>query len=189
MATLNEAVEIVRDRHLMNVLEEGTVTSELDVLKTKKFLTENLSFIKKILVEEGVVDGAKDHLKNNWGKYALGAGALGAGVGLGEYGAAQGSDFGHDIAQGYHDGGKTFVDGVGGALSAAGKDIANGADRVYNNVHDYFSDPKANVPIPKGAPRDGLEIVPKMSKEQADALLKENDPLGKLNVGNYKYNY
>ncbi len=30
--------------------------------------------IKKILIEEGVVD----HLKNNWGKYATGAGAVGA---------------------------------------------------------------------------------------------------------------
>jgi len=76
---LTEAIETVRDRHLMAVLEESEVT-ELQALKTKKFLNENLNIIKKVLVEEGVLDGARQHLANNWGKYAAGAGAVGAGV-------------------------------------------------------------------------------------------------------------
>lgn len=79
MATLMEAIENVRDRHLIAVLEEGT-TTELQALKTKQFLNENLGIIRKVLVEEGVVDGARQHLANNWGKYAAGAGVVGAGA-------------------------------------------------------------------------------------------------------------
>ena len=89
MATLNEAIEIVKDRHLIKVLEEGTV-SELGALKTKKFLTENLNLMRHILVEEGVVDNAKAHLANNWGKYAAGVGALGAGLGAAYYYGGEG---------------------------------------------------------------------------------------------------
>ena len=75
MALLNKIIENKRDEYMINVLEEST--SELESLKTKKYLTENLSMIGKILVEEGVVDAAKANLANNWGKYAAGAGALG----------------------------------------------------------------------------------------------------------------
>jgi len=86
---LNKVIENKRDTYMINVLEEST--SELESLKTKKYLTENLNLIGKILMEEGVVDNARQHLANNWGKYATGAGVAGAvGVGAGvanHYGA------------------------------------------------------------------------------------------------------
>ena len=64
------------------LVEEGT-TSELQTLKTKKFLTESLQRIRGILVEEGTLDNVKSHLGNNWGKYLAGAGAAGiAGAGV-----------------------------------------------------------------------------------------------------------
>jgi len=78
MALLNKVIENKRDEYMISVLEEGT--TELESLKTKKYLTENLHLIGKILMEEGVVDAAKANLSNNWGKYAAGAGALGAGA-------------------------------------------------------------------------------------------------------------
>jgi hypothetical protein len=78
MRKLQLVLENVRDRHMINILEEGV--TELGVLKTKKFLNENLSVISKILVEEGVVDGARNHLANNWGTYAAGAGGAAAGT-------------------------------------------------------------------------------------------------------------
>ncbi len=64
---------------MINLLEEGE-TSELETLKTKKFLNENLNRIRKMLVEEGALEGVKQHLGDNWGKYLAGAGALGAGA-------------------------------------------------------------------------------------------------------------
>jgi hypothetical protein len=76
MALLNKVIENKRDEYMINVLEEGT--TELESLKTKKYLTENLHMIGKILMEEGVVDAAKQNLANNWGKYAAGAGVVGA---------------------------------------------------------------------------------------------------------------
>jgi len=78
MAILSKVIENKRDEYMIQVLEEGT--TELESLKTKKYLTENLTLIGKILMEEGVVDAAKANLANNWGKYAAGAGVVGAGA-------------------------------------------------------------------------------------------------------------
>jgi len=79
MRKIDLILENIRDEYMINLLEEGSV-SELETLKTKKFLNENLNRIRKMLIEEGALDSVKGHLANNWGKYLAGAGALGAGA-------------------------------------------------------------------------------------------------------------
>jgi len=79
MRKLDLILENVRDEYMINLLEEGS-TTELETLKTKKFLNENLNRIRKMLVEEGALEGVKQHLGNNWGKYLAGAGTLGVGA-------------------------------------------------------------------------------------------------------------
>ena len=79
MRKIDLIIESIRDEYMINLLEEGT-TSELETLKTKKFLNENLNRIRKMLIEEGALEGVKQHLGDNWGKYLAGAGAVGAGA-------------------------------------------------------------------------------------------------------------
>ncbi len=79
MRKIDLILENIRDDYMINLLEEGTA-SELETLKTKKFLNENLSRIRHMLIEEGALEGVKQHLGDNWGKYLAGAGA-GAGAG------------------------------------------------------------------------------------------------------------
>jgi len=83
MRKIDLILENIRDEYMINLLEEGEVT-ELQTLKTKKFLNENLNRIRAMLIEEGAMDAVKQHLGNNWGKYLAGAGALGAGYGVSE---------------------------------------------------------------------------------------------------------
>jgi len=90
MRKLDLIIENIRDEFMINLLEEGEV-SELETLKTKKFLNESLGRIRKMLVEEGALDAVKGHLANNWGKYLAGAGA-GAGAG------AVGYNLGNEVA-------------------------------------------------------------------------------------------
>lgn len=73
MRTLDLILENIRDEYMINILEEGTV-SELESLKTKKFLNESIQSVRGILVQEGVMDSVRDHLADNWKKYAVGAG-------------------------------------------------------------------------------------------------------------------
>ncbi len=73
MRKIDLILESIRDEYMINLLEEGTA-SELETLKTKKFLNENLNRIRKMLVEEGALEGVQRHLGNNWGKYLAGAG-------------------------------------------------------------------------------------------------------------------
>ncbi len=68
MRKIDLILENIRDEYMINLLEEGTA-SELETLKTKKFLNENLNRIRKMLIEEGTLDGVKEHLGDNWGKY------------------------------------------------------------------------------------------------------------------------
>jgi len=75
MRKLDLILENIRDEYMINLLEEGEV-SELETLKTKKFLNENLARIRGILVEEGAMDAVKQHLGDNWGKYLAGGAAL-----------------------------------------------------------------------------------------------------------------
>ncbi len=84
MRKLDLIIENVRDEYMINLLEEGE-TTELETLKTKKFLNENLNRIRKMLIEEGALEGVKQHLGNNWGKYLAGAGAGAAGLAANHY--------------------------------------------------------------------------------------------------------
>ncbi len=68
MTKIDLILENIRDEYLINLLEEGE-TSELETLKTKKFLNENLGRIRKMLVEEGAVENIREHLSENWGHY------------------------------------------------------------------------------------------------------------------------
>lgn len=79
MRKLDLILENIRDEYMINLLEEGA-SSELEALKTKKFLSENLNRVRTMLVEEGVMEGVKQHLGDNWGKYLAGATATGLGV-------------------------------------------------------------------------------------------------------------
>ena len=62
--SLEIILENKKDKYLINILEEST--SELESLKTKRYLTENLNMIGKILTEEGVLDTLKN--KNTFNK-------------------------------------------------------------------------------------------------------------------------
>ncbi len=73
MRKLDLILEDIRDEYMINLLEEGSF-NELETLKTKKFLNENLNRIRKMLIEEGALEGVKQHLGDNWGKYLAGAG-------------------------------------------------------------------------------------------------------------------
>ncbi|RLD42218.1 MAG: hypothetical protein DRI86_12070 [Bacteroidetes bacterium] len=134
MAKLQLVLENVRDRHMINILEEGT--TELVALKTKKFLNENLSIISKILVEEGVVDGAKQHLANNWGKYAAGAAAGGAALGAATINGADGTD----AIDTFNNGTGNFQANAGAALDAAGANVAHNATQAGQAVADKYNE-------------------------------------------------
>jgi hypothetical protein len=149
MALLNKVIENKRDEYMINVLEEGT--TELESLKTKKYLTENLHMIGKILMEEGVVDAAKANLANNWGKYAAGAGVVGAGVAADQLGLGDG--VAGAIKQGYEGGvGAGFntamnggsldqsIDaaqgGIGGAMANGGTQLSSNFDGAVKTITD-----------------------------------------------------
>jgi len=73
-ARIHEIVESVKENYLLNALEEST--SEIEVLRTKKFLNEAASVIETVLVEEGVVDSVKEYVKNAYANAAQRAAAL-----------------------------------------------------------------------------------------------------------------
>ncbi len=68
MTKIDLILENIRDDYMINLLEEGTA-SELETLKTKKFLNENLSRIRRMLIEEGALENIREHLSENWGHY------------------------------------------------------------------------------------------------------------------------
>jgi len=88
--SLEMILENKRDDYLIQVLEEST--TELETLKTKKYLTENLNLIEKILVEEGLLDTLKNH-----------GGKIAAGVGLGAA-ATYGMDHSDQVKEAVHTG-------------------------------------------------------------------------------------
>lgn len=145
-------LESVRDRHMINILEEGT--TELAALKTKRFLTENLNIINKILVEEGVVDGARNHLANNWGKYAA-AGTVGGAV------AADQLANGGAITDQVVDGAKNLVNG---SQVQAGPTV--GQDPIAPApVADPVAKTQENLFTPNGA----AGLTPQMPQVQVPA--------------------
>jgi len=64
-AKLHEIVESVKEEYLLNVIEEST--SEIEVLKTKKFLNETASIVEKILLEGVGFDAVGAPINNNGG--------------------------------------------------------------------------------------------------------------------------
>ncbi len=108
MRKIDLILENIRDEYMINLLEEGEVT-ELQTLKTKKFLNESLRAIRGMLVEEGTMDNVKDHLKNNWGKYLAGAGAAGL--------AGAGYEYKNEIADALGMGDDKLPVGTGEALN------------------------------------------------------------------------
>jgi len=163
MALLNKVIENKRDEYMINVLEEGT--TELESLKTKKYLTENLHMIGKILMEEGVVDAAKQNLANNWGKYAAGAGvAAGTGLAIAHPEATAGyvaqglSAVGADAETTANATKGTFdaLQGAQDTIISAGETIKDEAGNIYDkagnllhkageNIEAGYQDAKANV--------------------------------------------
>lgn len=167
---------------MINILEEGT--TELVALKTKKFLNENLSIIHKILVEEGVVDGARNHLANNWGKYAAGAALGGAALGAATVNGADGTD----AIDTFNNGTGNIKDNTVDALKAAGQNIKYNAGvagdvidtqydaakhgfNFYNQARDTMNAPEAAVQMVSGE-LDGL------SPAEKDAMIAGSGAFG-----------
>ncbi len=166
MAKLQLVLENVRDRHMINILEEGT--TELVALKTKKFLNENLSIINKILVEEGVVDGAKEHLANNWGKYAGGAAAGGTAA----YLMNQGQDLDSGNLQDAV--GTSGIGGAGNTSSVIGMDGATPEEAAAAHARDAAQAQAAT--LNSGIPNVGTETI--AAQNTPNALNAVNAPIG-----------
>jgi hypothetical protein len=132
MRKIDLILENIRDEYMINLLEEGSV-SELETLKTKKFLNENLYRIREMLIEEGALDGVKNHLANNWGKYLAGAGALGAGAAAHHYGL---DDRLTNIANMEMKYGDKFnaIPAIEGTLKGTGNQIADDISGAYDKV-------------------------------------------------------
>ena len=119
MRKLDLILENIRDEYMINLLEEGEVT-ELQTLKTKKFLNENLNRIRAMLIEEGAMDAVKQHLGDNWGKYLAGAGALG--------GAAAGADAWSDTPT------AAGVEGIMGSDLPVGDKVGMAGEAIANQA-------------------------------------------------------
>jgi len=130
MRKLDLIIENIRDEYMINLLEEGTA-SELETLKTKKFLNENLSRIRGILVEEGAMDQVKQHLGDNWGKYLAGAGAAGA-AGLGN--TETGGEIIDQLRTQSTDVGEKLADAAGNAINSGVDAAGNLADTVTDQT-------------------------------------------------------
>ncbi len=124
MAKIDLILENIRDEYMINLLEESEV-SELEALKTKRFLNESLNRIRGMLVEEGAMDSVKSHLANNWGKYLAGAGAAGAGYGLADMG-----DIPSHVSEYMSNPNATISD----TLSSIGGRIADNASEAYKSA-------------------------------------------------------
>ena len=121
MAKIDLIIESIRDEYMINLLEESEI-SELQTLKTKKFLTESLGRIRSALIEEGALDGVKQHLANNWGKYLAG-GAAGGALANGMHTLDSGlSDYTNAVGQAYDQSGIGAAAGmaVGAPLATMG---------------------------------------------------------------------
>lgn len=136
MRKLDLILENIRDDYMINLLEEGSAT-ELETLKTKKFLNENLNRVRSMLVEEGAMDAVKGHLANNWGKYLAGAGTA-AGMAAGADGINDIVDQGQETIANYK-GDYPIAQAagvVGGGVVQAGADAANA---VVDGTIDLFN--------------------------------------------------
>jgi hypothetical protein len=151
---LDLILENVRNKYNMSLLEEGTNLSERDLLKGKMMINETTMNIRKMLITEGAVEQVKmmlqenwqQHLANNKGRYAAGAGAVAAG-GLGyaadqgylpnEFGKGWVGQAGDQISQGY-DAAKNYItsDGTTGSLKSPNTDPILGKTPMYLDPSD-----------------------------------------------------
>ena len=129
MRKLDLILENIRDEFMINLLEEGSV-SELETLKTKKFLNENLQRIRGILIQEGAMDSVKSHLANNWGKYLAGAGAAGTAYGLGN------TETGGEIMDQLNMQNSTIGERVAGAGEVIGDKLGDAYDSATGTASD-----------------------------------------------------
>ncbi len=174
MRKLDLILENIRDEYMINLLEEGT-SSELEALKTKKFLNENLNRIRKMLVEEGALEGVKQHLGDNWGKYLAGAGALGAGAaGMTDTGQEVLGNLGGTAVDAYHQVPAIAAgEGLGAAAGHVGANIGNDIQPAVEQLSgaggDAYNalDQKLGGVLPGGVPTP--QAVEAASQEAFDA--------------------
>jgi len=162
MRKLDLILENIRDEYMINLLEEGEV-SELESLKTKKFLNESLGRIRSMLVEEGALDAVKGHLANNWGKYLGGAAAGGA--------AALGADAWMDTPT------ATGIGGIMGSdlpitdkVDMASEAIGNQAGAAADDAQEFIQQTMTSVKDPQMQ----ANIQNIMSNDQLDLGAKVN---------------
>ncbi len=142
MRKLDLILENIRDEYMINLLEEGE-TTELETLKTKKFLNENLNRIRKMMIEEGALEGVKQHLGDNWGKYLAGA----AGAGAGAMGVDALEDMGADARMG-GSGDGAFIDNVASGAEQAvdsAQAAGQGAMEGMQQFGDHLVDQAGNI--------------------------------------------
>ncbi len=75
---LDLILENTRNKYSLGLLEESAGISEQDVLKGKIMINEATMTIRKLLIEEGVMDSVKDLLQENFTGYLLEESAKGA---------------------------------------------------------------------------------------------------------------
>ena len=159
MKKLDLVLENIRDEYMINVLEEGT-TTELEALKTKKFLNESIQSIRGILVQEGVMPAVQNHLANNWKKYLAGGAtaammasdpaqdAARAGVEDIQNIAAADGDFGTKALAGAQAIGGRVADAVGTGVDSAIATGTNALDSIgagANQAADYIETNTTNT--------------------------------------------
>lgn len=148
---LDLILESIRDEYMIQVLEEGEVT-ELESLKTKRFLNESIKAVRGMLVEEGIMGSVKNHLANNWKKYAAGA-ATAAAVGnpysqdaintAAHSAAADPAGYGQSVV----DGGQALagdaaqaIQGAAGQAATAAQPYVDQAGQMAGQAADRVSD-------------------------------------------------
>ena len=125
---VHEICENVRDEYLLNALEENTNVSEVDVLRMKKFLNENISRIEKMLVEEGYVEYGRQIIEESFKTVAKNVGLAGAGALAGAAGL--------EAAQ--------HPEAIQQAITNAGEHIKGAWDHLTSQVNNQTPAPTAN---------------------------------------------
>ena len=168
MRKLDLILENVRDEYMINLLEEGS-TTELETLKTKKFLNENLNRIRKMLVEEGALEGVKQHLGNNWGKYLAGAGTLGVGA-LAANHFLGGEDVYPEGEAGPNTQAQTYAENPGSRI--ADPALQNAQSAATQSEADAILNPHGNQGLEARAGNPALQNAQSAAtQDEADAIL------------------
>ncbi len=146
MKKIDLILESIHDEYMINLLEEGTA-SELETLKTKKFLNENLNRIRKMLIEEGAIEGAKQGLSNKWGQYLANAGGVGVGAAGGALAANAIMDakYGPGVSDDTPPVGDSMEDTVGDAPNETIETIKQFATDAAGNIKDAAGNVVGNI--------------------------------------------